>query len=182
MTLMSTGISVAQQVAQAKFQADMADYNAKLAEADAFAAAESGKHEAADIQRRTAILTGAQRNARAGTTSGFDINSGDLVNIYAGTAARGAEAVAGAQFRTSSAVFQRKGEAAGLRASGEFSRSSINATIVGGAFNMAGQVASSWYRYKGMQAKLGGNFGSSQGLQASGEFAPAWDVSGRLGF
>lgn len=86
-SVVGTGFAVKSQMDNARFQSDMADYNAKMAEQEAATERERGSAQAADLRDRMRRTLADQRVALA--SAGVTFDSGSPLALLGDTAAEG---------------------------------------------------------------------------------------------
>lgn len=152
MGAVSSANQSAQQKAAYNYQAGVDKNNAMIANWNAEDAARRGESDLVAQQRKTAALMGAQRATFAGR--GIDLSDGSALNILSDTAYLGEQDALTVKDNTAKNVWAAKVQASNETANaGLHQMQSDNQNpLMAGATSLltgAGQVASSWYKYKG---------------------------------
>lgn len=160
------GFTALQANAQQRYQAKVADQNAKLA-------AESAKQEQDNTRvalqqhwRQQAQLQGQQRVAMA--AGGLDVNFGNAADLTADTEMLGREDAQRIIDQGSNAVRGFDIESANYRSQAKASRQAATGALIGGAFDMASTALGGATQYAGLQAKFGAPSRNSYGIKTSG--------------
>jgi hypothetical protein len=147
------GYSALQQNAQAKYQARVADQNAKLSAESARQEADNTRDAALAHYRKVAQLEGQQRVAMA--AGGIDVNFGNAADLTADTEMLAREDARRIYQQGAQNVKGYDVEGMNYRAQASASRSAGDAALIGGAFNMASTALGGAKQYSQLKIKTG---------------------------
>lgn len=144
------GVSAIQTAAMDRYQARVADQNARLSDEQARDALDRNKVDAQRLYRKIGQTAGQQTAAMA--ANGIDLSSGSALQVQQDTSAIGAEDVA--QLYKSGAQEERGYEisAANDRAKAQGARQAATGALVSGAFDVASTVLGGVSQYKKLKA------------------------------
>lgn len=150
-TAAGQGYAAMQGAAASRYEAKVADRNAKLENEAAFRADENTRTEALAHYRRVAQLRGEQRVAQA--ANGVSLDFGSAADVQDDTEMLARE--------DASRIYQQGAEkvrgfdinAANYRSSAKASRSAAKGALIKGAFDMAGTALGAATQYSKMRAR-----------------------------
>jgi len=150
--------------AQAKYQKQMADQNAKMAETQAQDALARGDRSAQDVKKQGQRVIGAQRVALA--AQGINLDSGTALELQQDTAAQAARDAVTVRNNAWREAWGYKVEAINQTAQGAFIQATAKSQS---AFTlMTGGAQAIGYGAQGLQGYQGANLGSSGSSGQSG--------------
>ncbi len=153
-TAAGQGFSAIQSAQQHRYQAAVADQNAKLAAQAAFQEQENTRQAALDFYNKKGQLSGQQRAAMS--ANGIDINFGSAGQVQADTEMMARSDVGKIYKQGDRAVVARDYEGANYRGEAGAQRSAASGAIVGGLFDIAGTALGTAKQFKPLKAKTGG--------------------------
>lgn len=148
------GYSALQQNAQAKYQARVADQNAKLAGEAARREQDNTRDAALAHYRKVAQLEGQQRVAMA--AGGLDVNFGNAADLTADTHMLAQEDARRIYEQGAENVRGYNIEGMNYQSQALASRQAGQGALIGGLFNMAGTALGGAKQYSTIKAKMGG--------------------------
>ncbi|ALC13836.1 hypothetical protein [Sphingopyxis sp. 113P3] len=149
-TAAGQGYAALQSAAASRYEARVADRNAKLENEAAFRASENTKTEALAHYRRVAQLKGEQRVAQA--ANGVSLDFGSAADVAADTDLLAREDAKRIYDQGAEAVRGFDISAANYRSSAKASRFAAKGAIVKGAFDMASTALNAASQYSKMKA------------------------------
>jgi len=156
-----TGFSALQANAQNKYQAKVADQNAKLSAEAARQESDNTREAALQQYRKMAQLKGQQRAAMA--ASGLDVDFGNAADLTADTDMLGREDVSRIYRQGAENVRGFDMQGANYRSQAAASRQAATGALIGGAFDMGSTALSGATQYSRLRGRTGSgssnNFG-----------------------
>lgn len=131
---LGTGYSALQSAAQSRYQAQVADQNAKLSNEAAKREEENTREAALQHYRKQAALKGQQRVAMA--AGGLDVNFGNAADLTADTEMLGNEDVRRIYAQGAENVLGKNIESINYRSQAKASRQAATGAIVKGVFDV----------------------------------------------
>lgn len=159
-----TGFAALQSSAQSRYQAQVADQNARLSAEAARTQQDATRQELETHWRRQAQLQGQQRVAMA--AGGLDLGFGNAADLQADTAMLGREDAQRIIDQGANAVKGFDIESANYRSQAQASRQAAAGALVDGAFGVATTALSGAAQYGTLKAQLGGAGRNSFGIKA----------------
>ena len=160
LTAVGTGIGVYSAVQQGKAAEDAANYNAKVAENSARAAAEQAEAEARQIRRLNVLRSGAQRAGYG--KAGVDL-SGSAEDVFFDTGAQGELEALSALYAGDIQSGYYQSRAIGSRFEGRQARSAATlraaGTVIGGLGTVGSSLAEPSFRSSGNAGRSSGGAG-----------------------
>jgi hypothetical protein len=141
-----TAMSVNSQMQQGKFQAQVAENNAKIAGYQADEAQKQGELQQDSINRRIAATAGAQRAAFAG--AGISLGSGTTLDVAESSARTGASDIAMSQYNTALAKWGFGIQQQNAEAQASMDLATVNNAPISGAANFGASLLSTATQYK----------------------------------
>ncbi len=148
---LGAGYSALQANAQSRYQARVADQNARLAEDAARQEQDNTRDAALQHWRKVAQLQGEQRVAMA--AGGLDVNFGNAADLSADTELLAREDADRIYRQGAENVRGRDIEGANYRSQAQASRQAASGALNGGAFNMAGTALGGAQQYATLKAQ-----------------------------
>lgn len=161
LTLIATGVAAAgtavsgiMTAQQQRYQAKVADANAKISSQQAADALQRGKLEEQKSYRRTAQIAGSQRAAMA--ANGIETDFGSAMRLQGDTAMIGAEEAANVRANAERESQGYDMEAGNYRSSAKASRMAATGTLVKTAFDTSSTILGGAQQYRKIQAGRSG--------------------------
>jgi hypothetical protein len=149
-----TGFSALQANAQNRYQAQVADQNAKLANEAARREEENTRDAALQHYRRVGALKGQQRVAMA--AGGVDVNFGNAADLTADTDMLANEDVRRIYDQGAENVLGRNIESSNYRSQAKASRQAATGALVKGMFDMGTTALGGAKQYRQLRPMVGG--------------------------
>jgi hypothetical protein len=149
------GYSAIQQSSAARYQAQVADQNAKLSAESARQEADNTRDAALQHYRKVSQLKGQQRAAMA--AGGVDIDFGNAADLQADTEMLANEDASRIYRQGAQNVRGFDIEGANYRSQAAASRQASSAALIGGAFDMGSTALAGATQYSKLKQKVGAN-------------------------
>lgn len=155
---------------QGKYESSIYETNARIADLQAQDAIKRGDKAAAENDRRTKVLLGAQRARMA--AQGIDIESGSALDVQEDTAAYGAEDSLTIKNNAWREAWGYKAQANDYLSKSEFTRVTANSragqTIAAGGMQAAESISRAYYFSQSGGSSRGGNNDYAYGYRSDG--------------
>lgn len=149
------GYSALQQSSAARYQANVADQNAKLSAESARQEADNTRDAALQHYRKVSALKGQQRVAMA--AGGLDVDFGNAADLTADTNMLAREDASRIYRQGAENVRGFDIEGANFGAQASASRQASKAALIGGAFEVGSTALSGATQYSKLKQKVGAN-------------------------
>lgn len=146
-----TGYSALQSAAQSRYQGQVADQNAKLANEAARREEENTRDAALQHYRKVGALKGQQRVAMA--AGGLDVNFGNAADLTADTDMLANEDVRRIYDQGAENVLGRNIESSNYRSQAKASRQAATGALVKGVFDVGSTALGGAKQYTGLKLK-----------------------------
>ncbi|KQN09822.1 hypothetical protein ASE85_02490 [Sphingobium sp. Leaf26] len=160
---LGAGYGALQANSQAKYQARVADQNAKLSAESARQETDNTRDAALQHYRKVAQLQGQQRVAMA--AGGLDVDFGNAADLAADTDMLAREDARRIYDQGAENVRGFNIEGSNYRAQAAASRQAASGALIGGAFDMAGTALGGASQYSQLKMQMGGGR-NSYGIKA----------------
>lgn len=148
-----TGVAALQANAQGRYQAQVADQNARLAADAARRETDATNEKLVQHYRQVSALEGQQRVAMA--AGGIDLGFGNAADLQADTHMLAQEDSRRIYDQGAQSVLGYNIESANHRAQASASRQAATGALINGAFEMGSTALSGASQYKQLRAKFG---------------------------